>query len=207
MNRRLCAEGNIIDPIRCDWTEGGVFVTPPGWWHSHHNESDQVAWVLPMQDAGLYTHQRTLDIRFVDDELALHKQGRIRGSAFAITNRQYTDMSIIGSQVPVPKVIGMKRVLSVDDATETQSGASTGGTAGGFASRAGSRHGGNQAYHMLSRTPSYGEVHGILPPPAYGAAFQLIQQDGSQRGSSQAYQLLKVNAAGFPVVPPQKLWK
>ena len=36
---------------------GGVFVTPPGWWHSHHNESDDVAWVLPMQDAGLYTHQ------------------------------------------------------------------------------------------------------------------------------------------------------
>jgi hypothetical protein len=59
----------------------------PGWWHSHHNESDEVAWVLPMQDAGLYTHQRTLDIRFVDDELVLHKQGRIRGSAFAITNR------------------------------------------------------------------------------------------------------------------------
>ena len=53
-------EGNIIDPIRCDWTPGGVFVTPPGWWHSHHNESDELAWVLPMQDAGLYTHQRTL---------------------------------------------------------------------------------------------------------------------------------------------------
>lgn len=33
-------------------------------------------------DAGLYTFQRTLDIRFVDDELELHKQGRIRGSAF-----------------------------------------------------------------------------------------------------------------------------
>lgn len=33
-------------------------------------------------DAGLYTFQRTLDIRFVDDEIELHKQGRIRGSAF-----------------------------------------------------------------------------------------------------------------------------
>ena len=36
-----------------------------GWWHSHHNESDEDAWVLPMQDAGLHTHLRTLNIRFV----------------------------------------------------------------------------------------------------------------------------------------------
>jgi gentisate 1,2-dioxygenase len=83
MGKEIDTNGDIVDPIRCDWTPGGVFVTPPGWWHSHHNESDEVAWVLPMQDAGLYTHQRTLDIRFVDDELALHRAGRIRGSAFA----------------------------------------------------------------------------------------------------------------------------
>jgi gentisate 1,2-dioxygenase len=57
MGKEIDASGAIIDPIRCDWTPGGVFVTPPGWWHSHHNESDDVAWVLPMQDAGLYTHQ------------------------------------------------------------------------------------------------------------------------------------------------------
>ena len=38
-----------------------------GWWHSHHNDTDQPAWVLPMQDAGLYTHQRTLDIRFATE--------------------------------------------------------------------------------------------------------------------------------------------
>jgi gentisate 1,2-dioxygenase len=96
--------GNIIDPIRCDWIPGGVFVTPPGWWHSHHNESDELAWVLPMQDAGLYTHQRTLDIRFVDDELALHRAGKIRGSAFAVTCKQYTDMVDVGAQVPHSKV-------------------------------------------------------------------------------------------------------
>ena len=83
MGKEIDANGDIIDPIRCDWIPGGVFITPPGWWHSHHNESDEVAWVLPMQDAGLYTHQRTLDIRFVDDELELHKAGKIRGSAFA----------------------------------------------------------------------------------------------------------------------------
>ena len=36
---------------------GAVFSTPPGWWHSHHNETGTAAWVLPMQDAGLYAHQ------------------------------------------------------------------------------------------------------------------------------------------------------
>lgn len=41
-------------------TTGGSFVTPPGWWHSHHNDSDEDAWVLPMQDAGLYTQVRAL---------------------------------------------------------------------------------------------------------------------------------------------------
>jgi gentisate 1,2-dioxygenase len=57
----------VKDPIRCDWKSGSVFVTPPGWWHSHHNETEKPAWVLPMQDAGLYTYQRTLDIRFAEN--------------------------------------------------------------------------------------------------------------------------------------------
>jgi gentisate 1,2-dioxygenase len=65
MGPELDDDGNVKNPIRCDWKTGSVFVTPPGWWHSHHNESDKDAWVLPMQDAGLYTHQRTLDIQFV----------------------------------------------------------------------------------------------------------------------------------------------
>lgn len=106
--------GDIIDPIRCNWIPGGVFVTPPGWWHSHHNTSSAVAWVLPMQDAGLYTHQRTLDIRFVDDELELHRTGKIRGSAFAVTNKQYTSMRSLGAATPKDKVNGMKRVLSAE---------------------------------------------------------------------------------------------
>jgi len=186
MGKEIDDKGEIVDPIRCDWTPGGVFVTPPGWWHSHHNESDEVAWVLPMQDAGLYTHQRTLDIRFVDDELALHKAGRIRGSAFAITNRQYTEMSAIGSVVPVPKVIGMKRVMSVDDNAQRAGKRSTPDS---------STHGSSQAYHMLERTPSYSELRGPAPP-AYGAAFTLVQQDGSRRGSTQAYQILKVSQNG-----------
>jgi len=80
MGEEIDQDGQIINPVRCDWTTGGVFITPPGWWHSHHNESNDIAWVLPVQDAGLYTHQRTLDIRFVDDELKLHSAGRIRGA-------------------------------------------------------------------------------------------------------------------------------
>ena len=92
MGKEIDTQGNIINPIRCNWTPGGVFITPPGWWHSHHNESDEDAWVLPMQDAGLYTHQRTLDIRFVDDELELNKNGKIRGTSFNLTDKQYINM-------------------------------------------------------------------------------------------------------------------
>jgi hypothetical protein len=81
------------------------------------------------------------------------------GSECNPTSRQYTDMSVIGAQVPVPKVIGMKRVLSVDDNTERAS-ITFNAEANGGASREGSKHGSSQAYHMLHRTPSYGDVHG-----------------------------------------------
>ena len=64
MGPELDGDGWVKDPIKCVWKTGTVFSTPPGWWHSHHNETGEPAWVLPMQDAGLYTHQRTLDIRF-----------------------------------------------------------------------------------------------------------------------------------------------
>jgi gentisate 1,2-dioxygenase len=64
MGPELNDAGWVKDPVRCDWVAGTVFTTPPGWWHSHHNETDEPAWVLPMQDAGLYTHMRTLNIEF-----------------------------------------------------------------------------------------------------------------------------------------------
>jgi len=64
MGPELNEDGWVKNPFRVEWKTGGVFLTPPGWWHSHHNETGEPAWVLPMQDAGLYTHQRTLDIRF-----------------------------------------------------------------------------------------------------------------------------------------------
>lgn len=57
-------DGNLIDPIRVPWEGGGAFITPPGWWHSHHNESGEPAYLMPIQDAGLHTYLRTLDIQF-----------------------------------------------------------------------------------------------------------------------------------------------
>ena len=58
------ANGDIVDPTRVDWEPGGAFTTPPGLWHAHLNESGSPAWLLPVQDAGLHTYLRSLDIRF-----------------------------------------------------------------------------------------------------------------------------------------------
>lgn len=58
-------EGNLIDPIKAMWEPGSVFVTPPGWWHSHHNHSGQDAIVLPIQDAGLIMNMQILDFQYV----------------------------------------------------------------------------------------------------------------------------------------------
>jgi len=60
----LDGHGEIADPIRVDWAPGGAFTTPPGMWHAHFNESGRPAWVIPIQDAGLQTYLRSLDIRF-----------------------------------------------------------------------------------------------------------------------------------------------
>jgi len=56
--------GNIRNPQRVDWEPGMVFVTPPGYWHAHFNESSENGYVIPIQDAGLQTYLRALDIRF-----------------------------------------------------------------------------------------------------------------------------------------------
>ena len=64
ISKEIAADGQLVDPVRADWGAGSAFVTPPGWWHSHHNESDAEAFVLPIQDAGFHTWMRTLDIRF-----------------------------------------------------------------------------------------------------------------------------------------------
>jgi gentisate 1,2-dioxygenase len=64
LGTRLDERGDIVDPTRVDWQSGGAFVTPPGMWHAHFNESGAPAHLIPIQDAGLQTYLRTLDIKF-----------------------------------------------------------------------------------------------------------------------------------------------
>jgi gentisate 1,2-dioxygenase len=64
----LNADGTIKDPIRVNWVPGCAFVTPPGLWHEHVNASDSDAYVMPIQDAGLHTYLRTLDIQFYKED-------------------------------------------------------------------------------------------------------------------------------------------
>jgi gentisate 1,2-dioxygenase len=56
---------HLENVTRIDWEPGAAFVTPPGRWHSHHNESGAEARIVPIQDAGLHTFLRSLDIRFM----------------------------------------------------------------------------------------------------------------------------------------------
>jgi len=60
----LAEDGTIRNPERIAWQAGGAFITPPGHWHAHVNESSRTAHLLPIQDAGLKTYLRSLDIRF-----------------------------------------------------------------------------------------------------------------------------------------------
>lgn len=64
LGTRLDEHGDIVNPTRVDWQAGCAFTTPPGMWHAHYNETDQPAHLIPIQDAGLQTHLRSLDIKF-----------------------------------------------------------------------------------------------------------------------------------------------
>ncbi|QEH39053.1 Cupin domain protein [Aquisphaera giovannonii] len=66
VGKDLDDRGRIVDPVRVEWRANSTFVTPPGLWHAHYNESGSPAYLLPIQDAGLQTYLRTLDIRFSD---------------------------------------------------------------------------------------------------------------------------------------------
>jgi gentisate 1,2-dioxygenase len=68
IGKDLDDHGRIIDPERVDWKPASAFVTPPSLWHTHFNESGTAAYLLPIQDAGLQTYLRTLDIRFSDPD-------------------------------------------------------------------------------------------------------------------------------------------
>ena len=48
----LNEDGSIRNPKRIDWQSGGAFITPPGHWHSHVNESGAPAWLLTWNRGG-----------------------------------------------------------------------------------------------------------------------------------------------------------
>ena len=58
----LDENGNIVNPIKVNWKQGEMFITPPGLWHSHNNVGKTYAYILPIQDAGLLLYQRILGI-------------------------------------------------------------------------------------------------------------------------------------------------
>jgi gentisate 1,2-dioxygenase len=62
VGEELDENGNIVNPIKMNWKEGGMFITPPGLWHSHNNIGGSYAYILPIQDAGLLLYQRILGI-------------------------------------------------------------------------------------------------------------------------------------------------
>ena len=64
----LDADGNIKDATRVEWVKCAAFVTSTGYWHEHVNESGADAFVMPIQDAGLHSYLRTLDIQFYHHE-------------------------------------------------------------------------------------------------------------------------------------------
>jgi gentisate 1,2-dioxygenase len=68
LGEELNEDGTIKDAVRVDWVKGSAFVTPPGYWHEHVNESNSDAFVMPIQDAGLHTYLRTLDIQFYQED-------------------------------------------------------------------------------------------------------------------------------------------
>jgi gentisate 1,2-dioxygenase len=62
LGEELDENGNIVNPQKIHWREQEMFITPPGLWHSHHNDGDTYAYILPIQDAGILLYQRILGI-------------------------------------------------------------------------------------------------------------------------------------------------
>jgi len=56
---------SMVAGQRCDWVPWSTMVTPPGAPHSHHNDGDERALFLIVQDGGLHYHARTMDFEFL----------------------------------------------------------------------------------------------------------------------------------------------
>jgi gentisate 1,2-dioxygenase len=57
---------SIVDGERLAWLQHATMITPPGASHSHHNEGDDLALFLIVQDGGLHYHTRTMGFAYTD---------------------------------------------------------------------------------------------------------------------------------------------
>lgn len=55
---------SLVGDTRVDWEKHAVMITPPADMHSHHNEGDELALFLIVQDGGLYYHCRTMGFSY-----------------------------------------------------------------------------------------------------------------------------------------------
>ncbi len=59
---------SLIDGVRCDWSPFATLVTPATAAHTHHNEGDERALFLIVQDGGFHYHARTMGFTFLESE-------------------------------------------------------------------------------------------------------------------------------------------
>jgi gentisate 1,2-dioxygenase len=62
VGEELDENGAIVNPVKVNWKQSEMFITPPGLWHSHNNTGNTYAYILPIQDAGILLYQRILGI-------------------------------------------------------------------------------------------------------------------------------------------------
>jgi gentisate 1,2-dioxygenase len=55
---------SLIDGDRADWEPNTVMITPPTAFHSHHNDGNELALFLIVQDGGVYYHCRTMGFSY-----------------------------------------------------------------------------------------------------------------------------------------------
>jgi gentisate 1,2-dioxygenase len=55
---------SLIDGERADWEPLTVMITPPAAFHSHHNDGNELALFLIVQDGGVYYHCRTMGFSY-----------------------------------------------------------------------------------------------------------------------------------------------
>ena len=58
---------SMIDGKRKDWARWATTITPPGSFHSHHNDGNSRAFFLIIQDGGIYYHARAMGFAYEDE--------------------------------------------------------------------------------------------------------------------------------------------